>query len=476
MATPPFVLGGQEQNQSMDPAAILQQAIKTMQMQQQMSRGGRGPISMPGQIGMPPQAGPTPPFTQVGGGPSSVNRGIPGITPNTSGSTPSSIPSVQMPNRQAMQLPQSNLDTSYRSPEARRGAIAQQMLNNVLGVVNQKKQEKFEKEKAATANVVNMYLWLLSRGDTKAIDALLSDPKNAKLLEKAGLDLYKIQQAQQQDTEKAKKTQGKQQSGALAGLQDAIGQNAGQAAGMPAGGPQQGGMTNRVPQGIPSQGGAPGAQPGQSRTLQIEPTTQEKLGALTDNAKLQALQNDPDLLRQAALGTSLSGSELKQAEEIATNLKVSPTQLETWNRQADIEDKRIAADLAKTVASWEVELKTTAAKLQQDYKLAQQDMANKQKLAQIQNGPEYARIKNAQAMHDDVMSWKKAVLDGNTEKAKQFGAQVYDKLGEDLEKAAGKIDDETKRKEMISQAGAYHKKADELRGSMINLDELLRDR
>ena len=95
----------------------------------------------------------------------------------------------------------------------------------------------------------------------------------------------------------------------------------------------------------------------QQPKMSISPTAQQQIAALLQQKQLETLKSDPEALKQAAMGTSLSPGETRSAELFQAGLAVSPVLAASMDAKASEAYLDRAAELTKAQLRAETDLK-----------------------------------------------------------------------------------------------------------------------
>jgi hypothetical protein len=486
MATPPIFGNGQMDMQSL--MKLLQQAklsttapgqgaTQPTPMQMQQTQAHTGNVT-PNQPGGPPRFGPGAQQTPMPNG-----MGAPG---GGGGANPSGG-GVPMPVQQGPRSP-SNLPApggfstgfEFSNPKAAKSAAIQGTMMNLQKTLEQYTNKKNERITNEAQNYVAQVNAAIASGDKDMVNALLSDPKVLKTIQK-GMD-YHFEKMQ--NMQEAPEPAPPEAIGVQKGIESSPQvQKAGQGGGQPGqGGPPQMGQPGQQQQQqnpmqklqamiqqmkqnqIPRQN-APGSlpMPNTPGGVMIPKTgIPQQNQNIVDNERNRQLQ-DPNQRQAAATGSMLSSDQNKQAEMIAKGLDISPADVKKMDMSTQALVTRTMGQVYVEQMKAQAQIDAIDRRNQGNMSVAKINSQGRQNSAAINAAGRTAAAKITQ-------SGLTKRADGKYEfDANKANLNNYTKLQGQYVSAAQKATaagDKGLAAQLQSQADAYQKKADDLNQNM----------
>jgi len=324
---------------------------------------------------------------RVGGAPqplAGTPTGVPGIA--TTGQAPiasssARAPGTPMPQNEFVGMPGPSTPGGFEfgTRQGRNAATVTGVIENLTKVVNTYKQREAQKTERRAEVLTRSLYDALGRGDEGTINDILSDAKNVKILEKAGIGVPpEIKKVEPPSAE---------QKGVQKAVQWAIGAKA-------------------TPQ---------------SQAQQIQgqaDITKSQGNQLVQQQRLEDLQKSPEARRLESMGTTLTPEELKQHERWLAGFEMNPVMRESFTSDMRMKDRDLSMNMAKLVGDMNQFRETLAFQ-----KLSFGVGASQQQQQFGKTLEETKRMNNAQVAHWDILAnLEKERL--NVEKARASGTDA----------------------------------------------------
>lgn len=290
--------------------------------------------AQPGRVGGPPPVvAPGPPVAPGApvqpGAPIGTTMGVSGMQPGMQ-SRNAPLPGTPLPGNPDIPIPAPQTSGfAFQDKATARAATVHDAITNLVGVVNKYKQESSQKTERRAEVLTRSLYDAIDRGDNEAINELLSDSKNLKTLEKAGIgvppEIKKVEAPP-----KAEPPTPEQQGVHKAAQQWAI-------RGKPTGQQQAQFNQGQVAQAATGQQVADVTAPGPAGV---------------------------DARRAVATGTTMSPTEQHDAERWAAGVTMSPVMLQTFDAQQKQHAATLGMEYAKINSQMESVLHSTGASVE----------------------------------------------------------------------------------------------------------------
>lgn len=323
-----------------------------------MNTGAPPPPTTAASVGNVTPNQPTPP--QFGGG-----GGVP--MPNPRGPNPGGGISPAGGGTPPAQMPLNNSRVEYDTKENAKSGSVQQIMNNLQQIIQSFTNKKSQQRANEAQNYVTQINQAQAAGDTGMVNALLSDPKVVKTIEK-GLDYHFERQQKMNEPQEAPPPE-------AIGLQKAVEAQAksqssqgGQSQGQPQSQQQQQNPLQKLMALIKNRGQQqPQAQlpmPNTPGGVMIpKPSQGQQNQNMVTNEQGRLLQSDPTYLRQQATGSTLDSNQNQQAEAIAKGLNVSPAQVKALGMQQQTALIKAYTSMAKDQMTYDIAQENNKTKL-----------------------------------------------------------------------------------------------------------------